>query len=90
MDGGMVMISVQGYYDGISIKPIEKIKAKQNQRVIITIMDEFMDNVARIPQKSMRGALSAYADKSLKEKEKGAWKRAMVEKLLSTKNDTAM
>ena len=32
------MIAVHGYYDGVSIKPREKIAAKPNQRVIITIM----------------------------------------------------
>lgn len=31
------MLAVQGYYDGAVFKPLEKITAKPNQRVIITI-----------------------------------------------------
>ena len=38
------MLAVQGYYDGITIKPLEKIIAKPNQRVIITVMDEFVES----------------------------------------------
>ena len=33
------MLAIQGYFDGASIQPLEKITAKPNQRVIITIMD---------------------------------------------------
>jgi len=74
------MLAVQGYYDGAVFKPLEKITAKPNQRVIITIMDEFVEpaNVAR--QKGMRGALAQYADPTLAEKEKGAWERGAAEK----------
>ena len=74
------MLAVQGYYDGMTIKPFEKITAKPNQRVIITIMDEFVDPVKASPKEGMRGILSQYADSALAEKEKGAWERAMVEK----------
>ena len=74
------MLAVQGYYDGAVFKPLEKITAKPNQRVIITIMDEFVEpaNVAR--QKGMRGALAQYADPALAKKEKDAWERGAAEK----------
>ena len=74
------MVAVQGYYDGMSIKSFEKITAKPNQRVIITIMDEFVEPDIAEEKKGMRGALSQYADSKFQEKEKGAWERAMVEK----------
>ena len=74
------MLAVHGYYDGVAIKPLEKIPAKPNQRVIITIMDEFVEpaNVAR--QKGMRGALAQYANPTLAEKEKDAWEHGAAEK----------
>ncbi len=74
------MLAVQGYYDGISIKPLEAIPAKPNQRVIITVMDEYMDSKATSVKQGIRGILSRFADPALIEKEKGAWERAMVEK----------
>lgn len=74
------MISVQGYYDGEAIKPLEKIAAKPNQRVIITIMDEFVEPVKAVRKKGIRGVLAQYANPELREKEKGAWERAAVEK----------
>ena len=74
------MLAVQGYYDGMAIKPLEKILAKPNQRVIITVMDEFVESTVTVAPKGIRGILSHYADPSLQEKEKGAWERAMVEK----------
>ena len=73
------MLAVQGYYDGVTIKPLEKIAAKPNQRVIITIMDEFVEPVKAVRKKGMRGVLAQYANPELREKEKGAWKRAVVE-----------
>ena len=74
------MLAVQGYYDGMTIKPLEKILAKPNQRVIITVMDEFVESTTTVAKKGIRGILSQYADPSLQEKEKGAWERAEVEK----------
>ena len=35
------MLSVAGYYDGVSIQAVEEIRAKANQRVIITFIDEY-------------------------------------------------
>ena len=65
---------------GVTIKPLEKITAKPNQRVIITIMDEFVEPIAPIRKKGMRGVLAQYAKPELREQEKGAWARAVVEK----------
>lgn len=37
------MMAVQAYYDGTNIKPLEAITLKQNQKIILTIMDEYVD-----------------------------------------------
>ena len=74
------MLTVQGYYDGMTIKPLETITAKPNQKVIITVMDEFVDSSASNTKKGIRGILSQYANPALSAKEKGAWERAAVEK----------
>ncbi|MBO4299064.1 MAG: hypothetical protein J5602_11625 [Clostridia bacterium] len=74
------MLAIQGYYDGVTIRPLEKIVAKPNQRVIITVIDEFVDPETIARKKSVRGILAQYADPALAEKEKGAWERAAVEK----------
>jgi len=74
------MQAIQGYYDGVSINPLEAVIAKPNQRVIITIMDEFVEPGKIARRKSMRGALAQYADPALAEQEGGAWARAAVEK----------
>ena len=75
-----MMLEIQGYYDGTSIRPLEKLNAKPNQKVIITVMDEFVESGLIAPPKSMRGILSEYADPKLAEKEDGAWEQAVVEK----------
>ena len=74
------MQAIQGYYDGTTIKPLGKIIAKPNQRVIITIMDEFVEPEEKVQKKGMRGALSQFANPELAKKEKGAWERVAVEK----------
>ena len=58
------MLAVQGYYDGVTIKPLEDIVAKPNQRIIITIMDEFVEPAETPHKKGMRDVLSQYADPS--------------------------
>ncbi len=68
------MVSVNGYFDGNVVKPLEKIDAKPNQRVIITIMDEFFTPEPKKDIKSMRGVLAQYADPELAKKEKEARK----------------
>ena len=37
------MLALQGYYDGTMVQTLEKINAKKNQKLIITVLDEFMD-----------------------------------------------
>ena len=66
---------VQGYYDGTAIRPLGEIHAKPNQKVIITILNEYVDN-GSVASESMRGVLSAYANPELISKEKEAWKDA--------------
>ena len=80
MKGGFYMLAIHGYYDGIVIKPLEKIVAKPNQRVIITIIDEFVNPVKAVQKKGIRGILAQYANPELAKEEKQAWERAMVEK----------
>ena len=74
------MLAIQGYFDGMTIQPLEEVTAKPNQRVIITVMDEFIEPAKTDRAKSLRGILSQYADPSLAEKEKGAWEHAAVKK----------
>ena len=74
------MQTVQGYFDGISIKPLEKLVAKPNQRVIITITDEFVIPSKTVQKNGLRGILSQYANPDLIKMEKGAWAHAMVDK----------
>ena len=74
------MLAVQGYFDGVAIKPLEKIEARPNQRVIITILDEFVSPKESVHARDVRGILHQYANADLQEKEKGAWEHAMVEK----------
>lgn len=75
------MVAVQGYYDGQAIRPLEDFSAVENQRVIITIMDEFVETTRKQEaKKSARGILSKYANPDLIPKEEGTWERAVVEK----------
>ena len=64
------MLAVQGYYDGAAIRLLEKITAKPNQKVIVTIMDEFVEQDDTLSQMererlvdAMAGCLSQYAKK---------------------------
>lgn len=74
------MFAIQGYFDGVTVKPLEKITAKPNQKVIITIMDEFVEPSTENKKTGMKGILSKYADPDSAKKEKGAWERAAVKK----------
>ena len=74
------MLAIQGYFDGVTVKPLEKITAKPNQKVIITIMDEFVEPEDKTDKKGMKGVFSKYANPESAKKEKGAWERATVEK----------
>lgn len=75
------MLALQGYYDGKNIQPLEKINAKKNQRLIITVLDDFISETAKTGKsKKVRGSLSEYANPDLREQEKTAWEKAVVEK----------
>lgn len=76
----MKALTVQGYYDGANIRLLEKIALKPNQKIVITIADELAEPEERTRKKSLRGALSEYANPDLTEREKGAWERAAAEK----------
>ena len=72
--------TVQGYYDGTAVRPLEQLAAKPNQKVIITVIDEFVEPVKNIGKKGIRGILSRYANPELVKEEKGAWERSAVKK----------
>ena len=74
------MQEIIGYFDGHSIRTSEKIRAGRNQKVRITILDEYMDEPAAVRQPGCRGILSAYADPARQEQESAAWEAAAVEK----------
>ena len=74
------MMALQGYYDGNSVKTLEKINAKKNQKVIITILDEFIDETHSSHNISARGTLAKYADTRLWNEEDSAWEEAVTEK----------
>lgn len=58
------MLALQGYFDGDVVKISEKIELKKRQKLIITVLDEFLEEVSRADiKKSARGMLSSYADK---------------------------
>lgn len=74
------MLALQGYYDGQKIQTLEAIQAEKNQKVIITVLDEFVEEMPVRTGHSARGLLSGYADTGLWEKEKTAWEKAVAEK----------
>lgn len=75
-----MLAAVEGYYDGTTIRLPEDFRAKINQKVIVTLMNEFVRPDADVKKKSARGVLSQYANPKLREQEEGAWERAVVEK----------
>lgn len=74
------MLALQGYYDGNAVQTLEKIQAKKNQKLIITILDEFVEDVPEAKKRSARGALSEYANPELLKEEGSAWEKAVIEK----------
>lgn len=75
------MLALKGYYDGESVKTIGRIQAQKNQKLIITILDEFVDEPPneKKPQ-TVRGMLAKYADAGLRAQEASAWEKAVAEK----------
>ena len=76
------MVSLSGYYDGNTVQTLEKIQAKKNQKVIITILDEFIEESSSKIRttESARGSLAKYANPSLWHKEGMAWEEEVGEK----------
>ena len=75
------MLALQGYYDGEMIQPLEKINAKKNQRLIITVLDDFIPETPKTEKRrTARGSLAEYANPDLKELEKTAWEKAVTER----------
>lgn len=58
-----------------TIQPLEKINAKKNQRLIITVQTPKAEK-----KKTARGSLAEYANADLREQEKTAWEKAIIEK----------
>ena len=47
------MLAGAGYYDGVVVKPLDHLAAQPNQRVMITVLDEFV-NANEIGDKEKR------------------------------------
>ncbi len=78
------MIAVPGYYDGVGIRPLDEIDARPFQRVIITVLDDFVPAPPHGPAKpaaaSLKGVLSRYANPALRGREADAWALSAAEK----------
>lgn len=79
------MFALQGYYDGNVVQTMEKIRAQKNQKLIITILDEFIEETSmHRDKKSARGLLEKYANPALRDQEETAGEKAVVEKYENT------
>lgn len=78
------MLVVEGNCDGMTNKPLEPIRAKPDQRVMLTNMDALIEPPKVARKGGMRGALAEYANPALAEREKGAWARAAAENFRKT------
>lgn len=76
------MLALQGYFDGNEVRTLEKIHARKNQKLIITILDEFIEETSLrdSSKQSARGLLSEYANPELQKAEESAWGNAVEEK----------
>lgn len=65
------MLALHGYFDGNEVRTLVKIHARKNQKLIITILDEFIDESSLKDSKkqSARGLLSEYANPELQKEE---------------------
>lgn len=72
------MLAVNGYFDGKSIQLLEEVHAQKNQKVIITVLDEYIEKKSPLPKKSVFGKLSRYASPDLIEQEQKAWEKAII------------
>ena len=67
------MIAVNGYFDGSVIQTLEKLNARKNQRVIITLLDEEIQTNNSGKKTNAAGSLAKYANTNLIPMEDGAW-----------------
>lgn len=75
------MLALEGYYDGENVQALGNIQARKNQKLIITVLDEFIEELPKKKSvQTARGMLAKYADPKLRELEKSAWEKAVVEK----------
>lgn len=72
-----IMIAVNGYFDGNVIQTLEKLNARKNQRVIITLLDEEIQTENIEKQLNAAGFLAKYANSNFIPMEAGAWERAV-------------
>ena len=58
------MIAVPAYYDGVNIKPLKAVNIKKNQKIILTIMDEFVkeEKKDKFPFDAFAGGMTYIAD----------------------------
>lgn len=71
------MISVNGYFDGSIIRTLEKLNARKNQRIIITLLDEDIKTNDLGTNRSAAGSLAQYANPDLLPLEDGVWERTV-------------
>ncbi len=75
------MLALEGYYDGENVQILGKIHAQKNQKLIITILDEFVEELPKKKSaQTVRGMLAKYADPNLRDREESAWEKAVLEK----------
>lgn len=61
------MLALEGYYDGEAVRTVEKIQAQKNQKLIITILDEFVEELPpKEKTQTAKGMLEKYADPNLR------------------------
>jgi len=76
------MLNANGYFDGNTIRTFDSVNAKKNQKVIITFLDEFIDE-PRPQKKTARGILNEFARTdipNIEKHEKDAWREAAEKK----------
>lgn len=78
------MLALQGYYDGNSVQTLGKIHAKKNQKLVITVLDEFLEEEPLRKETSARGSLSDYANSAMRNLEEDAWKKAVKDRYGNT------
>ena len=54
------MLAVSGYYDGQSVRFLEDVPIQKNQRLIVTIMDEFVEDKAVVPNDTSNSKRAAF------------------------------